>query len=69
MALKRLQKDEVYRFYLASKLAFEDWENPTTAELNANPTNDPNGLSGTCPVRLTRTRLSSTLTSRIPTTP
>lgn len=44
MALKRLQKDEVYRFYLASKLAFEDWENPTVAELNANPTNDPNGL-------------------------
>ena len=44
MALKRLQKDEVYRFYLASKLAFEDWENPTAAEFNANPTNDPNGL-------------------------
>lgn len=44
MALKRLQKDEVYRFYLASKLAFADWENPTVAELNANPTNDPNGL-------------------------
>lgn len=44
MALKRLQRDEVYRFYLASKLAFEDWENPTAAELNANPTNDPNGL-------------------------
>lgn len=44
MALKRLQKDEVYRFYLASKLAFEDWENPTVAELNANPTNNPNGL-------------------------
>lgn len=44
MALRRLQKDEVYRFYLASKLAFEDWENPTVAELNANPTNDPNGL-------------------------
>lgn len=44
MALKRLQRDEVYRFYLASPLAFADWENPTTAELNANPTNDPNGL-------------------------
>lgn len=44
MALKRLQRDEVYRFYLASKLAFEDWQNPTVAELNANPTNDPDGL-------------------------
>jgi len=44
MALKRLARDEVYRFYLASKLAFEDWENPTVAEMNANPTNDPNGL-------------------------
>lgn len=44
MALKRLARDEVYRFYLASKLAFEDWENPTAAEFNANPTNDPNGL-------------------------
>lgn len=44
MALRRLQKDEVYRLYLASPLAFADWENPTTAELNANPTNDPNGL-------------------------
>lgn len=43
MALKRLQRDEVYRWYLASPLAFEDWENPTLAELNANPTNDPNG--------------------------
>lgn len=32
------------RFYLASPLAFDDWQNPTTAELNANPTNDPNGL-------------------------
>lgn len=44
MTLARLQKDEVYRFYLASPLAFADWENPTPAELNANPTNDPNGL-------------------------
>lgn len=44
MALRRLQRDEVYRFYLASPLAFADWENPTTDELNANPTNDPNGL-------------------------
>jgi len=44
MALRRLQRDEVYRFFLASPLAFADWENPTVAELNANPTNDPNGL-------------------------
>lgn len=44
MALRRLQDDEVYRWYLASPLAFADWENPTAAELNANPTNDPNGL-------------------------
>lgn len=44
MALRRLQKDEVYRWYLASPLAFADWENPTVAEMNANPTNDPNGL-------------------------
>src|SRR5699024_8958267 len=32
------------RFYLASPLAFADWQNPTTAELNSNPTNSPNGL-------------------------
>jgi len=44
MALRRLKNDEVYRLYLASPLAFADWENPTTDELNANPTNDPNGL-------------------------
>lgn len=44
MALRRLNADEVYRFYLASPLAFADWTAPTTAELNANPTNDPNGL-------------------------
>lgn len=44
MSLRRLQKDEVYRFVLASKLAFEDWQNPTEAEMNQNPTNDPNGL-------------------------
>lgn len=43
MALKRLQRDEVYRFYLASPLAFADWTAPTTAELNANPTNLPSG--------------------------
>ena len=44
MPLARLQKDEVYRFYLASPLAFANFETPTSAELNANPTNDPNGL-------------------------
>lgn len=44
MALKRLKDDEVYRLYLASPLAFANWKTPTTAELNANPTNDPNGL-------------------------
>ena len=44
MALERLQDDLVYRWYLASPLAFADWTAPTTAELNANPTNDPDGL-------------------------
>lgn len=44
MADSRLQDDRVYRFYLASKLAFADWQNPTTAELNANASNDPDGL-------------------------
>lgn len=44
MALRRLQKDRVYRFYLAHSLAFANWQTPTVAELNANPTNDPNGL-------------------------
>lgn len=34
----------VTRFYLASRRAFADWQNPTVAELNANLTNDPNGL-------------------------
>lgn len=43
MALERLQ-GLVHRFWLASPLAFADWRNPTAAELNANPTNDPNGL-------------------------
>ena len=43
MALARLNSDEVYRFYLASPFAFTDWENPTAAEFNANPTNDPGG--------------------------
>ena len=44
MALKRLEKDQVYRFYLASPLAFANWQAPTLAELNSNPTNDPSGL-------------------------
>jgi len=44
MALRRLQRDTVYRWYFASPLAFADWRNPTAAELNANPDNDPNGL-------------------------
>lgn len=44
MALKRLQRDEVYRFYLASPFAFANWQAPTVAELNANPTNSPHGL-------------------------
>lgn len=44
MALERLGSERAYRFYLASPLAFADWENPTPAELNANPTNDPDGL-------------------------
>lgn len=44
MALARLTRDQVYRLYLASPLAFDDWRNPTAAELNANPTNSPDGL-------------------------
>jgi hypothetical protein len=44
MSLDRLQNDEVYRFYLAHRLAFADWTAPTTAELNANSTNAPDGL-------------------------
>lgn len=32
------------RLYLAFPEAFADWQNPTAAELNANPTNDPSGL-------------------------
>lgn len=46
MANERLfnEPKPVSRFYLASRLAFEDWTNPTVAELNANPTNDPDGL-------------------------
>lgn len=44
MALRRLTEDEVYRFGVASPLAFADWTQPTVAELNANTTNHPNGL-------------------------
>lgn len=44
MALRRLTRDTVYRWYLASPLAFANWRNPTAAELNANPDNDPSGL-------------------------
>lgn len=40
----REQDDLVYRFYLAHPLAFADPANITVAELNQNPTNDPNGL-------------------------
>ena len=36
--------DPAVRIYLASPLAFADWTTPTAAELNANSTNDPNGL-------------------------
>lgn len=43
MALERLQ-GRVYRWYIASPLAFADWRDPQLDELNANPTNDPNGL-------------------------
>lgn len=32
------------RYFLASPLAFADWQNPTSSEFNANPNNDPNGL-------------------------
>lgn len=44
MPLERLTDDQSYRFLLASPLAFADWQNPTLAELNANPTNSPSGL-------------------------
>lgn len=43
MALLRLY-DPATRIYLAHPLAFDDWENPTVAELNSNPDNDPDGL-------------------------
>lgn len=32
------------RFWLAFPEAFADWQNPTAAEFNANPTNDKSGL-------------------------
>lgn len=44
MALERLPGDLVHRFWWASDLAFEDWAAPTAAEMNANMTNDPDGL-------------------------
>ena len=42
MALERLQ-GLVHRFHLAAPNHFADWKNPTLLELNANPTNNPNG--------------------------
>lgn len=42
MALARSQ-GLVHRFLLASPYAFADWTKPTLAELNANPTNSPDG--------------------------
>lgn len=42
MSLQRLQGN-VYRFWLASPNHFDDPENPTIAEMNANPTNNPAG--------------------------
>lgn len=35
--------DPAVRIYLAAPNHFADWQNPTAAELNANPTNDENG--------------------------
>lgn len=43
MADVRLYNPAV-RYFLASPLAFANWQEPTSGELNANPTNDPNGL-------------------------
>ena len=43
-----MSNDRLYnpavRFYVAFPEAFADWQNPTKAELNANPTNNPSGL-------------------------
>jgi hypothetical protein len=44
MVNSRLVDEGIDRFYLAYPEAFADPANITTAELNANPTNDPNGL-------------------------
>lgn len=44
MPLIRLDADQVYTLWLASPLAFEDWTDIQAAEMNANPTNSPNGL-------------------------
>lgn len=54
MALPRLTEDKVYRLYLASPYAFADWTDPQSSELNANPTNNPNGLvfNVTCAVNV-----------------
>lgn len=41
MADTRLTNDQVYRFYFALPGAIANIAAPTTAELNANPTNDP----------------------------
>lgn len=35
--------DPAVRIYLAAPNHFANWEEPTAAELNANPTNDPSG--------------------------
>lgn len=43
MALERTS-GKIYRWGVASPLAFADWKNPTKAELNANPSNSPEGL-------------------------
>lgn len=43
MANERLYNPAV-RIWLAFPEAFADWENPTAAEMNANPTNALNGL-------------------------
>lgn len=43
MANVRLENPAV-RIWLAFPEAFADWQNPTAAEFNANPTNDPKGL-------------------------
>lgn len=46
MANDRLYNDPVpqLRFLIAFPEAFDDWQNPTTDELNSNPNNDLDGL-------------------------